>query len=223
MHANNPNGPTRLHRTDVDHINTYAYRTDRSLTAPPILQPGEPQTVEARPRLAGGLVGASEVERPRSLEGLVDTADLVVRGHVTTVEPGRAFGPAHHRLHYAAVTIEVRELLAGRAAGSRSATVLLEVPLLDGPDQLGRIRQTMLGSERVLFLRNKGTSTAAAALPLADRLAERAYHRLVTFGSELISADSVAMAPPDESGVLESLHGLPFDEAVDRVRQAGTP
>ena len=219
MHANTPNGPTRLHPTDIDHINEYAYIRERRLTAPPVDAPDGAPRLQAGPQLAGGLMGASEVERPRSLAALVESADLVVRGRVTSVEGGRSFGPAHHRLLYAAVTISVTETLAGDASG---AEVLLEVPLLDGPQRLDLVRDQMVGTDRLVFLRSKATSAAIAGLPLADQLAERGFHRLVTFGSELASAAGVAMAPPDESGVLEALAGLPFEDAVARVREIAT-
>lgn len=219
MHANTPNGPTRLHPTDIDHINEYAYIRERRLTAPPVDAPDGAPRLQAGPQLAGGLMGASEVERPRSLAALVESADLVVRGRVTSVEGGRSFGPAHHRLLYAAVTISVTETLAGNASG---AEVLLEVPLLDGPQRLDLVRDQMVGTDRLVFLRSKATSAAIAGLPLADQLAERGFHRLVTFGSELASVDGVAMAPPDESGVLETLAGLPFEKAVARVREIAT-
>ena len=220
MHANTPDGPTRLHPTDIDHINAYAYALDRRLPPPPAIGPDEPGRVDAAPRVAGGLSGASEVDRPRSLEALLETADLVVLGRVTAVDAGRSFGSVHHRLHYAAVSVEVAEFLAGSVSSGEPTSVLLEVPLLDGPDQLERVRTEMLDSERVLFLRSKATSAAEAGMPLDEQLAERGFHRLVTFGSELISVGGVAAAPPDESGVLEPFHGLPFGEALAHLRAA---
>jgi hypothetical protein len=221
MNANTPNGPTRLHPTDVDHINGYAYAVERRRTVPALPDPVTAPRLEAVPRLAGTLVGASELERPRSLEALADTADVVVRGRVAEVEAGRVFGPDHHPLHYASVTVEVQEVLVGSADGSAASTLVLEVPLLDGPQGLAQLRAEMVASERVLFLRSKATSAAMAGLPLADQLAERGFHRLVTFGSELVSVGGVAVAAPDESSVLESLDGLPFDEAVARLRALG--
>lgn len=218
MHSNAPNGPTRLHATDVDHINAYAYQTGRRLPPPPIIQQDAAATRDAMPRLAGRLVGASEVEQPRSVDAMVETSDLVVLGRVTAVEPGRLFGSASHPLHYAAVSVEVVELLGGRAEPT-SGTVLLELPLLDGADRLDALRAEMVGSERVLFLRNKATSAADAGLPLGDQLAERAFHRLVTFGSELVEVGGIAVAPPDESGVLQPFSGLAWDAALHRLRE----
>ena len=219
MNSNTPNGPTGLHQFDVDHINAYPYRVNgpRSLPRWIVQAPDGPGAMAAAGTI-GEVVGASEVELPRSLEDLVTGADLVVRGVVAAVEPGRTLGPPSRPLQYAAVTVAVEELLAGSVVGGPDE-VLLEVPLLEGADSIDEVRGRMLGSERVLFLRNKGASAAAARLPLADRLADRGFHRLVTFGSELVDVGGMAVAPPDESEVLEPFSGLPFDDVVVALRE----
>lgn len=216
MNANTPDGPTALHEIDIEHINAYPYRTPRRTRGPSLWVVQAPAPPMASARTTGTLMGASEVEPMQSVEQLVQSADLVVRGRVTGVEAGRAFGPPTHRLTYAAVSVEVLDTVAGRASARQTLT--LELPLLDGRASLEALQGRMLGSERLLFLRDKGTSAAAAGLPLADRLAERGFHRLVTFGSELISDAGLAVVPPDEWGVLEPFAGIPFDEAVERVR-----
>lgn len=218
MNANTPNGPTGLHEIDVAHINDYPYRTPRRPRGPSLwfVQAPDGTSLTARDTGPGEVMGASEVEPMGSASDLVHGADLVVRGRITAVEAGRVFGPPSQRLTYAAVSVEVHEMIAGEASGDRALT--LEVPLLDGADSLDALRERMLGSERLLFLRDKGTSAAAAGLPLRERLAERGFHRLVTFGSELVSVAGVAVAAPDEWGVLDPFSGLPFDEAVARIR-----
>jgi hypothetical protein len=216
MTTNTPNGATGLHQVDIDHINAYPYRVPRrSPTLRLVHAPDEARMVA---RGSGEIVGASEIEQFGSVQALVGGADLVVRGRVTGVAGGRIFGPASHPLAYARVTITVDEVLAGRASSAAGPTVALEMPLLDGPDSLDRLRDRMLGTERVLFLRAKATSAAAAGLPLADRMAERGFHRLVTFGSELVELGGMAVAPPDESGVLERFGGRPFEEVVAELR-----
>lgn len=220
MNANTPNGPTGLHQADIDHINAYPYRVRLRAPAFHLVRAPDGPAMTAGGGV-GEVVGASEVELPRSLDDLVGRADLVVHGRVTAVEAGRVFGPPSHLLHYAAVTVAVDERLAG-IADIAPAELVLEVPLLDGPESLDAVRGRMLGTERILFLRNKGVSAAAAGLPLADRLAERGFHRLVTFGSELVEVGGVAVAAPDESGVLEAFNGESFEEVVARLREMGS-
>jgi hypothetical protein len=219
MTANTPNGATGLHQIDIDHINAYPYRVPRRSPALWLVRGQEKERIVASGQ--GQIVGASEVEHFGSLEALVAGADLVVHGRVTAVEAGREFGPPTRPLAYAQVTVAVEEMLAGRSSYADGSTVTIEVPLLDGPSSLERVRDRMLGTERVVFLRDKAGTAAAAGLPLADRMAELGFHRLVTFGSELVELDGLAVAPPDESAVLERFSGRPFAEAVAELRALG--
>jgi len=215
MTTNTPNGPTTLHEFDVEHIDAYAYQAPRS-PAFRLVQAPEGSAV-ASASTGGGLVGASEVEVPTSLASLVDVADVVVRGRVTAVEPGRAFGPRDHALHYAAVTVSIDQLVAGRTAMASASTLTLEIPLFDGPRQLSQLRSALIDTERLMFLRNKGESAAAAGLPVDAQRDDRAFYRLVTFGSEILNAGSQAVIPPDESGLLQRFAGMPFDDVVASV------
>ena len=218
MTANTPDGSTRLHATDIDHIDAYAYALAPRVVPPPLPEAEQLDRVVSSPRVAGGLVGASEVERPATLEALADSADLVVHGRVADVAAGRVFGPEHHPLHYAAVTLEVVERIAGRTAGA-PATVVVELPLLQGVEGLEALRADMLGTHRVVFLRSKAASAARAGLPLAEQLAERDFHRLVTFGSELVAVGGQALAAPDETRLLEPFSGRPFADVVAELRE----
>lgn len=219
MNSNTPNGPTGLHRFDIEHINGYPYRVPRLTPGLRIagLPADDGAALTAAASLTGGLVGASEVDVPTSLAQLVAEADAVVRGRVVDVELGRSFGPPHHPLDYAAVTIHVSHLVAGRLAGPEATTLTVEVPLFDGREQLSELRGRLLESERLLFLRNKGESAGAAGLPLAAQLRDRAYYRLVTFGSEVVNLGGRALVPPDETTLLEPLDGMPFEEVVARI------
>jgi hypothetical protein len=212
MNANTPNGPTGLDATDIDHINAYpSYDTHPD----PRIQVARTPESDGMAG-SGGLVGASQVEVTHSLDQLIDTADAVVLGQVVAVEAGRSFGSDSWKLHYAAVTVRVDDVAAGHA----DDTVLLEVPLFGGPEQLDSVRDDMLGTRRLLFLRNKGTSAGEAGLSAAAQRAESAYHRLVTFGSEITEVDGIAVVPPDDGPALDGLHGRPFDEVFGVVRAA---
>lgn len=217
MNTNTPDGPTGLHQVDVDHIDAYPYRVPRLSPGVRVVRAPSDDLTVATASLAGGMVGASEVEVPTSLVELVGSADAVVRGRVVAVEPGRAFGPSHRALHYAAVTVAVSELIAGRQAAPGAVDLTLEIPLLDGPDQVAELRGRLLDTERLLLLRSKGESAGAAGLPLDERLRDRAFHRLVTFGSEVVNRDGVALVPPDETGLLDGFQGMPFDEVVAAI------
>jgi hypothetical protein len=219
LHANTPNGPTFLHDADIDHINDYPYARPRRAPSLRLVHAPTGATAALSP-LNGGLIGADEVERPVSLDGLVDDADLVAVGRVVAVEPGRAFGPDHRQLQYAAVTVQLTEVLAGAPAEPGADRITLEVPMHDGPEQLSRLRDEMLGSDRLLFLRNKGATAADAGMPAEAIDADRPFYRLVTFGSEVVSIDGVAVPAVDESGVLDPFAGRPFPEAVAAVSAA---
>jgi hypothetical protein len=219
LHANTPNGPTILHDADIDHINDYPYARPRRAPSLQLVHAPFRATATLTPP-GGGMVGADEVERPVSLDALVNDADLAMVGRVVAVEPGRAFGPEQQQLNYAAVTVALSEILAGAPAEPGAERITLEVPMHDGPEQLSGLRDRMLGTERLLFLRNKGTSAAEAGMPADAVRADRPFYRLVTFGSEVVSVDDRAVPAVDESGVLDAFAGRPFDEAVAAVRTA---
>jgi hypothetical protein len=222
MNANTPNGPTTLHETDADHINAYPYKVWPKTYRLEIVQAPEADAL-ATASTGGASIEASQIETPTSLEALVATADAVVHGRVTDVAEGRRFGSASHGLHYAAVTVRVDELLAGGLAPASSRSLLLEIPLFDGPESLAALRASMLDTERLLFLRNKGTSAREAGLDDAAQASEAAYFRLVTFGAEVIEAQGTALVPPDDGDLLSRFAGRPFDGALATVRALASP
>jgi hypothetical protein len=214
MQANTPNGPTGLHPTDVDHINAYpSYVRQPPRGLEHGRSPGAEVTAAAP---TGTITGASQVETPANLAQLIGSADAVVHGRVVAVEPGRVFGSTSYPLHYAAVTVRVAEVLAGSVAGAE--TVTMEIPLFDGPGALNGLRTQLLDSDRVLFLRNKGTSARQAGVSVAEQRAEAAFYRTVTFGSEIIDLGGTAAVPPDDVPVLERFANRPFDEVLAELR-----
>ena len=221
LNANTPNGPTFLHDADIDHINDYPYTRPRRAPTLRLVHAPAGATATLSP-LTGALVGADEVQRPVSLGALLDDSDLVMVGRVLAVEPGRAFGPEDRELHYAAVTVELAEILAGAPAEPGADRITLEVPLHDGPEQVAHLRGRMVGSERLLFLRNKGASAADAGMSAEAVGADRPFYRLVTFGSEVVSVDELADPGLDESGVLDPFAGRPFREVVAAIRASST-
>lgn len=144
----------------------------------------------------------------------------MVHGRVTAVEAGRTFGPASRPLPYATVRVAVVELLAGSLPRPQAAEVALEIPLFGGLEQLDPLRLRLLGSERLLFLRSKGETARRAGLSAEARAADAPFHRLMTFTSELVAVDG-RVAVPEGARALLPLSGLPFAEAVARIREIG--
>jgi hypothetical protein len=222
MNADTPDGPTELHQIDVDHINGYGY-TRHPLRRPRMIDPvdsrpnGIGRAVSAWP---GSSVQATEVERFASLGDMARSADAVVRGRVVAVTPGRSFGGATgHALSYASVTLRVDELLGGSLPAGSAGEVTLEVPLFGGPGRLASAGPT---EEGVFFLRNKGTSAAAAGLPPEIQQREAAYYRLVVLNAAVIDDAGTAVVAGGEHRFLAALNGRSFDEVVDTVRAAGS-
>ena len=214
MNSNTPNGPTTLHQFDVDHINAYYGEA-----AAPHPAPFTPPTRARIVRLPwSGSLHATQVERmPATLGGLVASADAVVRGEITNIVPGRVFGDrSASPLHYAAATLRVDELVAGRLPPGDRGSITLEIPLFDGPSS---IVDLPAWGEATFLLRSKATSARAAGLPAAAVRAESAYYRLLTFSSLLVNEDGVTLAAED-AGPLAGLAGLPFDAAGDALRRA---
>ena len=212
MNANTPDGPTRLHQFDIDHINAYDYR--RVPLAPSTNGPQVP------PRLLPwrGVVASTEVEPlPATLREMVAAADAVVRGEITAVVPGRVFGSRNDRpLHYASATLEIDAVLAGVLPSANRSSLTLEIPLFDGPSSIGDLP---VWGEALFVLRSKGTSAREAGLPPARVLAESAYYRLLTFTGLVVNDDGIALA--DDVGPLARLDGRSFEAAVSAIRRAG--
>jgi len=214
MNADTPDGPTELHPDDVARINAYDY----------VRRPSARHVVLDRPRVGtfrqpsfGGGVEAIEVEDVPTLEAMVAGSDAVVVGRVTRVAAGRTFGAADP-LHYAAATLQVESLVAGKLpADGRDLT--LEIPLFGGPGELADYRAA-LPIHGLFFLRNKGTSAAAAGLTADQQRVEAAYYRLMTFDALILDVHGRA-ATVDARRFLAALSGVPFDDAVATVRDAG--
>jgi hypothetical protein len=211
LNANTPDGPTRLHQFDIDHINAYDYR--RTAIAPSVHGPRVP------PRLLPwrGIVATTEVEPlPATLHDVVSAADAVVRGRITSVAPGRVFGANAHPLHYVSATLEVADVLAGGLPPAHRSRLTLEIPLFDGPES---IRDLPVWGDSVFVLRSKGTSARAAGLDPARVRAESAYYRLLTFTGLIVNDGGRALAARD-GGPLAALSGIPFEDAVRWLRSA---
>jgi hypothetical protein len=216
MTANTPNGFDGLHPTDVDHIDAYPSYIEDSDRRIEIARP--PATGATAATATGTLTGADQIEAADSLPELIATADAVVLGRIIAVETGRSFGSSSYTLQYAAITVRVDDVLAGDVAGS--AAVTLELPLFAGAQQLADVRSAMLGTQRLLFLRNKGVSAREAGLTAAEQRSEAAYHRLVSFGSEIVDQDGLAAVPVDDGAALAGLAGRAFATVLEIVRAA---
>ena len=217
LNANTPNGPTFLHAADVEHINEYPYARPRRVPTLRIVEGPHRATAELPPSSVVR-IDADGVDRPASLGALVTGSDLVAVGRVVAVEAGRAFGPAGRQLHYASVRVDLEDVLAGVPADAGARTITLELPLHDGPEEIGPLSRAMVGRQRLLFLRNKGASAAEAGMSRAQQAEDRPFYRLLTFGSEVVSVDGVAAPGPDESGVLAPFAGREFAEVVAAIR-----
>lgn len=213
MNANNPDGPVQLHQFDIDHINAYEYR---SVQIPP-----RSNGAQVQPRLLPwrGVVALTEVEPlPTSLGEMVAAADVVVRGRISAVVPGRVFGGRHdHPLHYASATLEVDAVLAGALPAAHRSHLTLEIPLFDGPSSIADLP---VWGESVFLLRNKGTSARETGLPAARVRAESAYYRLLTFTALIVNHDGEALTA-DDAGPLADLSGRSFEATVATIRKAG--
>ena len=215
MNSNTPNGPTSLNQIDIDHINAYDY------SVAPARRPGQRRiaSISDRPEdsvasltaSGAGSIEATGLDTPTSLTELVVLSDAVVLGHVTAVERGRVFGPPASALHYASVSVDVVQVLSGSLVTADRESLILEVPLWDGPSSLARIRSAMLDTDRILFLSSKAASARAAGI---DAGPDAGRYRLVTFAAEIIDVDGTALVPLDDHDALGSFDRRAFPEVI---------
>ena len=215
MNADTPDGPTELHPDDVARINAYAYIRRPSPRHVRLDAPVE-GTLLRHP--FGDGVEALEVEHVPSLAAMVTGSDVVVVGRVTAIAAGRTFGNADP-LHYAAVTVEVESIVAGSLRPTDGTALTLEVPLFGGVGELREMRAA-LPTRGLFFLRNKGTSAAAAGLSSAQQRGEAGFYRLMTFDAAILDRAGRA-AVGEARGYLAALSGIGFSEAVAIVHDAG--
>lgn len=218
MNANTPNGPTALHQTDIDHLNRYRFRRIPLPAGVRIVR--EPAAEVAFLGTPVGQLHALETGEATSFAELIAESDAVVHGRIIAVELGRVLGPPSRPLHYAAATVEVIELLGGDLRPGGGATLTLEIPLFDGPDAIERLRAATVDTERVLFLRNKGSSAADAGMSAQEQAADAAFYRLATFAAEVAEVDGAAVIPEDERRLLAGLAAGSFERAIGLVRVA---
>jgi hypothetical protein len=217
MNADTPNGPVDLHQFDVDHINAYyATRRPARWFRGAHVASHAPLAASA---LWGGGVHAAQIESFASLASMTRAADAVVRGEIVAVAAGRVFGdPAVNPLHYAAATIRVSETMAGHLPGRDASTVTLEIPLFDGSGALATLRSSLVGTQGIFFLRNKGESARRAGLSVDQQQVEAAFYRLVRIDAAVLDEGGRAAVASDEAGPLAALRGESFNDAADRVR-----
>lgn len=201
MNADTPDGPTDLSQAEIDHINAYPYAVrvrarnfeERAFGDP------LPKAISSWP--ASG-VGALEVEHYATLDELAAAADAVIHGRVAGVAAGRAFGdPGGYQLHYAAVTVEINEVLGGRVG---STQVVLEVPLWNGAASLADVERTAPDGDVILFLRAK---------------TDGPYYRLVSMDA-LVVDDRGGSAVPVGAAALAELAGMSFADSARAVAVA---
>jgi hypothetical protein len=220
MQANTPDGPTALHQTDIDHLNRYGFPVIPTPAGVRLVRGPVPDPRVAFLGTPNGSLHALETGSATSLAELIGASDAVVHGRITALEPGRVFGPASRPLQYASATVEVIGLLAGALPDEHESTLIVEIPLFDGRDALARLRAAMVGSERVLFLRNKGASAAEAGMSAEEQATDAGFFRLTSFASEIVELDGAALVPESEEKVLIPLAAGTFDQAVRLVRTA---
>jgi hypothetical protein len=217
MNSDTPDGPTNLHQFDVDHINAYyaaptpsrlfrgAHFASRGSGSPLAMHDG---------------VHAVELERHDSLAALARSADAVVHAEVVQVAAGRVFAPeGGDPLHYAAATLQVRELVAGSSPGRAAGALTLEIPLFGGLASLAELRTSLVGTQGVFFLRDKAESARRAGLSGAAQSADAGFYRLVNFGAMAVDDDGTARVATDEPGPLHGLDGRPFTTVLAAIRR----
>ncbi len=162
-----------------------------------------------------------EVEHYESLAEMTNAADAVVLGRVTAVNPGRTMG-TDDTIRYAAVTVEVDELLSGTLVEPSNGAVNLEIyPGDKGSDAaIARLSAGLPRSNTVLFLRNKGMEAAALGWPEQARLAELPFHRLMISSAVIVNDGGRTTVPAmnEDAQFLAQLHELGFVEAVESIR-----
>lgn len=206
MNNNTPDGPPNLHQVDLEHIDLYRYS---SLPPAQNQRPMDVRTDGDRRLLATGWEGvaidALELEHYDSLPAMAAGSDAVAVGRIVDVVEGRSVGGAGRPLHYAAVTVDVEELVSGSLPSSHARRLTLEVPLFGGIEMLDALRSSLPRDESLFFLRNKGG-------------AERSFYRLVVMDGVIVNRDGIAELPAGAEGFKAPLAGARFDELVDEIR-----
>ncbi len=165
---------------------------------------------------AGG-GAAFEVERFSTLEEMTEAADVVLEGAISDVVPGRSIPglPADDRVGYALVTIQVDRVIRRSDADLPGE---YRVEFLVTGDDWNTIRDSMIGTQGLFFLRNKGEEARRLGLPDHVVDAERPYFRLVSSQGLILDRSGTAFVPmgdPDDA-LVRSLSGGPYPHIETR-------
>ncbi len=114
------------------------------------------------------------------------------------------------------------ELIVGDLPRGHRAEVTLEIPLFGGDDALVALRADVGSVDSVFFLRNKGESALAAGMSWPEASAGAEFYRLVTLSSVIEERSGHVVLPAGDEAALASLEGVSFDDAVTRIRRAGS-
>ena len=130
-------------------------------------------------------IRASEVEQYDTLEGMAVAADAVVIARITSVSPGRVFGEFVEGpqlddalVHYASITIEIDEILAGALPAEDTPSLVMEV-IVPQPADLPALTDQIPTETAIYFLRSKEMEAQRLGLPDNDAKAEGGFYRLV--------------------------------------------
>ncbi|MGH2455561.1 MAG: hypothetical protein ACRDHD_04820 [Candidatus Limnocylindria bacterium] len=173
-------------------------------------------------------IRASEVEQYDSLEGMAKAADAVVVARIRSVSPGRVFGEFVEGphvddalAHYASITIEIDEVLAGALPAEDTQILVLEV-MVPQPADLPALTDQIPTETSIYFLRSKEMEAQRLGLPDDDVKAEDGFYRLVVQEALLRVFDgAVHPSPIAERPFLVALEGRRMEDVVSIIRSAG--
>lgn len=161
----------------------------------------------------------TQVENYDTLPDLVQNADAVVVGRITSAAPGRVFGdPPDDAAFYVAATLEVDEVLFARSGELPGAFtvefVTHEASMVDS------LVSSYPAERAIYFLRHNVTTAKMAGYSSEVQQSEILFWHVATPEAAIRDFGGTVRNAVAESEYLRALDGKPFADAVAAVRAA---
>jgi hypothetical protein len=165
-------------------------------------------------------LGAEAQPQWATLAEVVEVSDLVVRGRVTDIKPGRTV--SFPEIQFVLTTVIIEEVLKGEPETLSEGTIEVEW-WLDNDEDLDDLRTKIPEHEAVFFLFDQGLIAERAGHPEDVEQYRYQYTEINGAQGTLRDIDGIARSIFDEGGdwFPEGFDGGPYRDLLRQVRLTG--
>jgi hypothetical protein len=168
-------------------------------------------------------VDGVEAEHYESLASMASGVDLIVRGRLSSLSPGRIIGDVKNdnAAYYATAELAVERVVRARpGAAPIAGSVKVEFVTFDD-EVVAMMVDAFEPESGIFFLTSKGLSAQRTGEPAAVQAEEAPFYRLaVSYGVIRDVGGRAALRPGTEDTFLRRIEGMRLDEIVNDLQVA---